>query len=428
VIKGAPLKPHIDDSTNQGVPASIPCTFVFPTRKKAAGPVHQVISHVESQNSWTRVARESESPPLSPMDGKWTHAQPEAAAAIHTAPNKSDASPYSENFGPLPTSSSTGTFGGLRRSRARSNVSNIITSPVSEGFHITGRTRTTNLSPLSQSFVPAKEPSSNAEYGSDASNDSPAISTPADIILHPCLSKEMANLPSPELDTTVIGEERSSLFSVSAYEREDNAVTPMLGKTLSNSPRLTGYSPSPPPFSTSLQDNLPAPVLRESLDSHHHSIIPSESTSSTLRRTNRPAPLILNPNNNPGAHVIPESYQRLDRSSVDSGSRKSSTSHGPASPLIPAVEYVKTIQIQLWIDQEDHRTIRPTFAFKRHTAQQGSRMKSNPLRPSTAQNDPAASKSRDRFWASVTDSGLVDLRMIAKEVGVFHCGVSLVYT
>lgn len=423
-----PKAPSVIEAAALQAPTSKSCTFIFPTRRHAA--------RLESKQSGTDMNQDAvyfgtEDLRTSPSRHKQEQSVASASEkpAFNLSPRtppvlEQDVSPRSEHFGPLPTSSSTGTFGRLGRDRARSNVSAAMTSPGSEGFHSTSFSRTTTQSPLNQSFIPSRLPTSSTEDESDASNDSPAISTPADVLLHPCLSKNTDVIPSPEADQTFISEGRSSLFTISAYEREDNVYTPMLGKAFSDGTKPCDHSPmppSPPPMPPSIPNNSQEGVAPL--------IIPSESTSSILRRNRRPTPLILNHINNYESHVSPVSGQILDHSSVDSGSRKSSTGHGPASssPFIPAIEYVKTIQIELWIDQEEHRAIRPVFAYKRRMAQQHSPAKLNHQRPSTMGKDQANSKDKDKFWNSVTESGLVDLRMVAKEVGTFHCGVSTIF-
>jgi hypothetical protein len=117
----------------------------------------------------------------------------------------------------------------------------------------------------------------------------------------------------------------------------------------------------------------------------------------------------------------------LPRGELHPKKRRQAKVSSPIASLssLQAVEYVKTIEIQLWIDQEEHRTIQPRFVFKRHTPR-GSRSANNSRRPSTAQpilslNTP---DPKTRFWDNVTELGLVDLRMAEKEVGTFHCGVS----
>jgi hypothetical protein len=81
------------------------------------------------------------------------------------------------------------------------------------------------------------------------------------------------------------------------------------------------------------------------------------------------------------------------------------------TPLVaPEVGYVKGIDVQLWIDQEEYRMIRPVFRFKKHSQRPRQRLTSTGV--------------GDRFTSNIGELGLVELRMTSRDVGAFHVGVS----
>ncbi len=141
---------------------------------------------------------------------------------------------------------------------------------------------------------------------------------------------------------------------------------------------------------------------------------------SSIRRSRRPAPLNLehvqrSPTCSPLVQwpaneaedpmCVPSNrgyreHPRISRRTADVPPR--------VTPLVvPEVEHVKGIDLQLWIDQEEFRMIRPVFRFKKHSKQ-----------------GPPSTGTGDRFTSNIGELGLVELRMTSRDVGTFHVGVS----
>lgn len=274
-------------------------------------------------------------------------------------------------------------------------------------------------SPNPQSAPPVLSSTPMLACFSDSSGDGSALRTPIDFL------SEMARTGELSASDT-----RASLFTISAYNRLDNMKTPMadsdqamheLNKPLIDSTRRVSFMDVGP--------HVPAARSNPAM-------IPSNSISS-LRRAHRPAPLTLSPDTANISHlVVPRNVSQARGGStdhIDSG-HSSAVEEIPVYrvvehemqrynqkstvPSLPVVEFVKRVCVELRIDQEEHRTLRPKFIFKRHIAKQTTRPRNESLRPSTATRGPEA------FWNNVTSTGLVDFRMSAREIGTFHCGVS----
>jgi hypothetical protein len=144
---------------------------------------------------------------------------------------------------------------------------------------------------------------------------------------------------------------------------------------------------------------------------------------SNIRRSRRPAPLNLehvhrSPTCSPivqgpageAEDVMCVPSNRGDRGHPRISRRAADVLPRVTPPVVPEVEHVKGIDLQLWIDQEEYRMIRPVFRFKKHNQ----RPKQRP--PSTGVGD--------RFTSNIGELGLVELRMVSRDVGTFHVGVS----
>lgn len=280
-------------------------------------------------------------------------------------------------------------------------------------------------SPLSQHFVPPSLTSvPMVVCFSDSSNDGPLLLTPIDFLSAATRPEVTSHLATSDT--------RASLFTISAYTRMDNMETPMI-----NGEHVFHELDNPPTDPTKrvsfVDAGSPLPV------SDQHSTIAPSSSTFTLRRAHRPAPLVLEPNETDLSHILVPSNvsQTAGSSTTHSNSSQSSVRqeipvqksversiqryHQTSElPSLPVVEFVKRVCIELRIDQEEHRIIRPLFTFKRHIAKQTARPRNPNSRP------PTASKGHEAFWDNVTAAGLVDFRMSAREVGTFHWGKLLV--
>jgi len=224
--------------------------------------------------------------------------------------------------------------------------------------------------------------------------------------------------PTPDLDDS------ASVFSFGAYCRDDNACTPRIDDhsspddiviSIPSTPRVEQLNSD---ATLSLSTHLSKSATLTTLSS----ILRPDSPSS-IRRSRRPAPLNLeNVQRSPTCSPIVKGlfgeaddlicvprnhgdreHPCISRSTADVLPRVT-------PPVVPEVEHVKGIDLQLWIDQEEYRTIRPVFRFKKHSH----RPKQRP--PSTG--------AGDRFTSNIGELGLVELRMISRDVGTFHVGVS----
>lgn len=224
--------------------------------------------------------------------------------------------------------------------------------------------------------------------------------------------------PTPDIDDS------ASVFSFGAYCREDNACTPRIDDhappddmviSIPSTPRVEQEnSEATPSLSAHLSKSATITTLSANL---------RPDSPSSIRRSRRPAPLNLehvqrsptrsplvqwpaneaeNPMYVPSTREYRE-HPRISRRTADVPARVT-------PPVLPEVEHVKGIDLQLWIDQEEFRMIRPVFRFKKHSQ----RLKQGP--PSTG--------TRDRFTSNIGESGLVELRMTSRDVGTFHVGVS----
>jgi hypothetical protein len=224
--------------------------------------------------------------------------------------------------------------------------------------------------------------------------------------------------PTPELDDS------ASVFSLGAYCRDDNACTPRIDDhpspddiviSIPSTPRVEQLNAE---ATLSLSTHLSKSATITTLSS-----ILRPDSPSNIRRLRRPAPLNLehvqqSPTCSPVVQGPPGEAEDLMCAPSSRGGRehprisrrKADVLPRVTPPVVPEVEHVKGIDLQLWIDQEEYRTIRPVFRFKKHSQ----RPKQRP--PSTG--------TGDRFTSNIGDLGLVELRMVSRDVGTFHVGVS----
>jgi hypothetical protein len=142
-------------------------------------------------------------------------------------------------------------------------------------------------------------------------------------------------------------------------------------------------------------------------------------------RIDHPVPTYVSPMINyplHGAETYPRPSGRQFSTLAPQVSHKPHTivDHQPVPDLL--IEYIKTLRIELWIDQEGHRTIRPRFSFKREVSKHS--FASNNLKTRLDANYRRSRASvTDRLQSSAGRANLVDLRPSVKAVGTFHCGV-----
>jgi hypothetical protein len=317
-------------------------------------------------------------------------------------------------------SSSSGTFGAFYTWDEAQTVT--ISSPGSDRFR-----RVQSLPqrpPLVQPFAPPRFsiPVVESLYGISA--DGTALLTPME---GPFLS-EMGRVGdgAGELSTS---DTRASLFTISAYSRTDNLKTPVVCSDLQEIVKSPVEPTKRVLFTNANQE------ATNVVEINCIAVVPSTSTT-TVCRPHRLSPLTLEQDDVTLSH--PEVARNVSHNTassagyIDSG-QSSAVEEAPvhrvmrrgarytqpsALPSLPIVEFVKRVCVELRIDQEEHRTIRPQFTFKRHIAKPKGQSR-------TAARPPTASKISDAFWENVTPNGLVDMRMPARELGTFHCGVSL---
>lgn len=229
--------------------------------------------------------------------------------------------------------------------------------------------------------------------------------------------------PPPQRHTPDL-DDSASVFSFGAYCRDDNACTPRIGDHFPPDDIVIGIPSTPrvEQLNSEATLSLPTHPSKSTTITTLNSILRPDSPSS-IRRSRRPAPLNLehvqrSPICSPilqglsveseGLVCVPNT--RRDREHPRISRRTADVLPRMTPPLVPEVEHVKGIDLQLWIDQEEYRTIRPIFRFKRHSQ----RPKQRP--PSTG--------AGDRFTSNIGDLGLVELRMVSRDVGTFHVGVS----
>lgn len=450
------------------------CKFIFPSRRKAAQQVPTSMTLLDRRKD---ILDDSVCPLQSlPSPKPFLVSN---RMSLGTTPSPPTSSFFSTFTSPMDQqqifspSSSTGTFGYLRGSSV-----SMVLNPTTKAFHCpeemahssvsesssSEMSHTTPLSPLSRLFVPSSHP---LVGESGASDNSPPISTPADAQNQPWQTSEANNsLPSDDSAQTFrpfisfnSSEEsgRNSLFSISAYERDDNARTPVIGRTFRGSGPLIHSPFCQFPVGREMkftqEKNMEAQSMADSYQVEH-SLIPFGSTSSTLQKPCRPTPLDLtqtqsriNPVSKVTTEFFPDGsrYQlsasgmtetvtgsnlQADSASPNSGRNNSRTCGylSPASPVVFSIEYVKTIQAQLWIDQEGHRTIKPVFVYRRHTPAPMARGRAGSVGyklDGKSGNKKVRNKGKDKFWNNITPAGLVDLRMVSKDVGTFHSGVNI---
>jgi len=222
--------------------------------------------------------------------------------------------------------------------------------------------------------------------------------------------------PTPDLDDT------ASVFSFGAYCRDDNACTPRMDLppddvviSIPSTPRLERLDSE---AGLSLSTHLSKSTTLTTLGT-----ILRPDSPSNIRRLRRPAPLNLehvhrSPTSPPivqqragevdSVMYVPSS--RGDREHPCTSRRAADVLPRVTPPVTPEVEYVKGIDLQLWIDQEEYRMIRPVFRFKKHS------QRTRQMLPTTGVGD--------RFTSNIGELGLVELRMTSRDVGSFHVGVS----
>jgi hypothetical protein len=377
----------------------IACTFIIPSRnrkpvKKTRAPAKQEVG----------IYIQSPSVPAAPSP------KDNATTSPHTVALMSE-------------SWSSGTFGAF----STWDQAHMITNPSPDSGN-SGRVQSLlpQRSPLAQLFVPPRFSTPMVETFSDSSADGTAPLTPMDA---PFLSEvARGGDGAGELTTS---DTRASLFTISAYSRTDNLKTPVV----CSEPviqEIVKPTIEPTRHVSFINLDHAAPSL---VDDYRAAIIPSTSAS-TLRRPHRPSHLTLEPDDIALPYpMVAHNVSQTTASSaghVDSGHssaveetpvhrvvrRGARYTQASALPSLPIVEFVKRVYIELRIDQEEHGTIRPQFTFKRHIAKPTGRSRRGSLRRAT-------SKNSDAFWDNVTANGLVDMRMSAKEMGTFHCGVSV---
>ena len=224
--------------------------------------------------------------------------------------------------------------------------------------------------------------------------------------------------PTPDLD------DAASVFSFGAYCRDDNACTPRIGDHAPSDDIVISI-PSTPRVGRLDSDatlSLPTHLSKSITITPIGTMFRPDSPSNT-RRSRRPAPLNLEQvNRSPtsssivqgrsdeagNAICVPGScrdqeHHRISRRAADVLPRMTPS-------VVPEVEYVKGIDLQLWIDQEEYRTIRPIFWFKKHSQRPRQKL------PNTG--------GGDSFMSNIGELGLVELRMASRDVGTFDVGVS----
>ncbi|KAG8835218.1 hypothetical protein FRC17_004780 [Serendipita sp. 399] len=244
------------------------------------------------------------------------------------------------------------------------------------------------------------------------------VPTPFTVLLKTALSpspssQQLAVVPVLTISTTedAASSRRTSAFSVSIFDAE----------TL-NERETVHLTPADLLQSDGIKQGSP----NRSFDSPQVAST-SISFSPSLQRAHKPAPLVLVPRSLKGGQT--RENVTVQEAIITPGLETDSSFQAGQSPspyrgvtsTIPAVDFAKGRQIELWIDQEDHRLIRATFKFKRHVPRHPF---APPIpRPSTARGTvPALLKDKDRFWESVTPAGLVDFRPSGKQIGTFNCG------
>jgi hypothetical protein len=223
--------------------------------------------------------------------------------------------------------------------------------------------------------------------------------------------------PPPDLDDT------ASVFSFGAYCRDDNAFTPRIDDHTSpddfvinipSTPRMEQLNSE---ATLSLSTHFSKTTTVTTIGTIRHPDSPS-----SIRRSRRPAPLNLERahRSSTSSPIVQEPTDGVEdvtctpNSRGDQGYSRISRREADVLPRVapsvaPEVEYVKGIDLQLWIDQEEYRMIRPVFHLKKHSQRPTQR------RPSTGVGD--------RFTSNIGELGLVELRMTSRDVGTFHVGV-----
>lgn len=224
--------------------------------------------------------------------------------------------------------------------------------------------------------------------------------------------------PTPDLD------DAASVFSFGAYCRDDNACTPRINDhappddiviSIPSTPRLEQLDSEATP-------SLPMHLSKSITITPLGMMVFPDSPSST-RRSRRPAPLNLEQvHRSPTTSAIVQGrFDEAGNAMCPQGSCRDQEHYriSPRAadvlprltpPVVPEVEYVKGIDLQLWIDQEEFRMIQPLFRFKKHSQRQ--------------RQQPPNTGVGDRFISNIGELGLVELRMASRDVGTFDVGVS----
>ena len=352
------------------VTRSVPCTFIFPRRHRRrckasdSGLIQDRAHGYRAQESLIAQNSILGSPFADSLSPTWMARDSISTSMTRTSGSVSGRSSHTRESSP------TETFG----SRQSAFHDSILTSPArpsystKEGAYLQG--------PLTAGCI------------SDCSTEQTEILTPGD----PLFPQEPSPSPSKPVryGTSDISEEpRSSVFSITAYQRDDNAATPSVIE-----PELDFSNPS--------------------VDSQHavntqSSQIASSTSTPSLHRARRPPPLVIPPLQYHALSAGQSDGYEVPLQSAASSQFSLPRTTTPRKDKSPVSDYVKNLRLELWIDQEEHRTIRPKFAYKRH------------IPPPTA--SAVGQRQKDKFWENITSSGLVDMRMTEKESGIFHCGV-----
>jgi hypothetical protein len=379
----------------------ITCTFIIPSRNRK--PVKRTHTPAPAKQETGSFIQSASMPvPPSPKD---------------------NASTSPQSLGLMSESWSSGTFGAF----STWDQAQTITNPnLDSGNSRRVRSLLPQKSPLAQLFVPPRFSTPMVESFSDSSADGTALLTPMDV---PVLS-EVARAGDGAGGLTT-SDTRASLFTISAYSRTDNLKTPVVcSEPVTQEIVKPTIEPTRRVSFINLDHATPSPV-----DNYGAAIIPSTSAS-TLRRPHRPSRLTLEQDDialsypmfahnvsqttaSSAGHVDSDHSSAVEETPVHRVVRRGARyTQASALPSLPIVEFVKRVYVELRIDQEEYGTIRPQFTFKRHIAKPTGRPRTGSLRRT-------ASKTSDAFWDNVTANGLVDMRMSAKEIGTFHCGVSV---
>ncbi|KAG8829323.1 hypothetical protein FRC18_009392 [Serendipita sp. 400] len=363
-------------------PAPIPCTFIFPNRRRRpsrAGRTERSLSGTLSSLHRSSIADHNAHTPRPPSPPLTMHSPLRSSSNVATLLAACDR----VNLMPSNTSRPKG-----------------LESPVGDGQ---GEMKPMQL--RQNSFLDQRVVSTEFLGCYSIPTQSVPDISPAAITFPPSFQPSESPLLVPSTLHNAFSSHRASNFSVSAHGNMQHTERPVeCASTCSQRANVEQESCGPA-----------GPIS------------PSTSFSPGLQRSHKPTPLILVPHPvHTGSTVesVEEQSTILTPGLDFSASLLSPYSVSPyrgGTSTIPAVDCAKGLRVELWIDQEDHRMIRAAFTFKRHIPQHPSIPAIQ--RPLTAHTIASkSSKDKDRFWDSVTPAGLVDFRPSGKQIGTFNCG------